>query len=70
MKYIFFFLYIFTKIAIGCDNCILDVNNGKNTSAKVLLKDNDLLEVSVLEAGKQVNLEIIDVSSEKKSHYI
>ncbi|WP_176227877.1 hypothetical protein [Cedecea sp. NFIX57] len=70
MKYIFFFLCIFTKIAIGCDNCILDVNSAKNISAKVLLKDNDSLEVSVLEAGKQINLENVDVSSEKKSHYI
>lgn len=37
---------------------------------KVLLKDNDSLEVLVSEAGKQVNLENVDVSSEKKSHYI
>ena len=66
MKYIFFFLCIFTKIAIGCDNCILDVNNGKKLSAEILLVDNDSLEVSVSEAGKQINLENVDVSSEKK----
>ena len=52
MKYAFFFLFIFTKIAFGCDDDILDVNRAKNISAKVLLKDNDSLEVSVLEAGK------------------
>ncbi|HHE5700239.1 TPA: hypothetical protein ACPEY2_004191 [Citrobacter amalonaticus] len=68
MKYIFFFLCIFTKIAIGCDNCILDVNNGKKLSAEILLVDNDSLEVSVSEAGKQINLENVDVSSEKKNH--
>ncbi|MCP1440214.1 hypothetical protein J3D56_003650 [Erwinia persicina] len=66
MKYAFFFFFIFTKIAFGCDNNILDINSEKNISAKVFLKDNDSLEVSVLEAGKQVNLENVDVSSEKK----
>ncbi len=63
-------MLIFTKIAFGCDNDILDVNSAKNISAKVLLKDNDSLEVSFSEAGKQVNQENVDVSSEKKSHYI
>lgn len=66
MKFAFFFLFIFTKIAFGCDNDILDVNSAKNISAKVLLKDNDSLEVSVSEASKQVNQENVDVSSEKK----
>lgn len=66
MKYAFFFLFVFAKIAFGCDNDILDVNGAKNISAKVLLKDNDSLEVSVSEAGKQVNQENVDVSSEKK----
>lgn len=66
MKYAFFFLFVFAKIAFGCDNDILDVNSVKNISAKVLLKDNDSLEVSVSEAGKQVNQENVDVSSEKK----
>lgn len=66
MKYAFFFLFVFAKIAFGCDNDILDVNSAKNISAKVLLKDNDSLEVSVSEAGKQVNQESVDVSSEKK----
>ncbi|WP_395313181.1 hypothetical protein V1603_20330 [Enterobacter sp. ECC-219] len=33
-----------------------------------MLKDNDSLEVSVLEAGKQVNLKNVDVSSEKENH--
>ncbi|MBD8196745.1 hypothetical protein [Pantoea agglomerans] len=66
MKYAFFFLFVFAKIAFGCDNDILDVNSAKNISAKVLLKDNDSLEVSVSEAGKQVNQENVDVSSEKK----
>ncbi|NEG66824.1 hypothetical protein GQQ18_09485 [Pantoea agglomerans] len=70
MKYAFFFLFVFAKIAFGCDNDVLDVNSEKNISAKVLLKDNDSLEVSVSEAGKQVNQENVDVSSEKKSHYI
>ncbi|MBN6032809.1 hypothetical protein [Pantoea ananatis] len=70
MKYVFFFLFVFTKIAFGCDNDILDVNSARKISAKILLKDNDSLEVSVSEAGKQVNLENVDVSSEKKSHYI
>ncbi|MEN4740789.1 hypothetical protein ABEH08_08345 [Pantoea agglomerans] len=41
MKYAFFFLFVFAKIAFGCDNDILDVNSAKNISAKVLLKDND-----------------------------
>jgi len=59
-------LFVFAKIAFGCDNDILDVNSAKNISAKVLLKDNDSLEVSVSEAGKQVNQENVDVSSEKK----
>ncbi|MGC0831333.1 XAC2610-related protein [Pantoea agglomerans] len=68
MKYAFFFLFVFAKIAFGCDNDILDVNSAKNISAKVLLKDNDSLEVSVSEAGKQVNQENVDVSSEKKNH--
>lgn len=66
MKYAFFFLFVFAKIAFGCDNDILDVNSVKNISAKVLLKDNDSLEVSVSEAGKQVNQENVDVSSVKK----
>ncbi|MBD8115494.1 hypothetical protein IFR07_01120 [Pantoea agglomerans] len=66
MKYAFFFLFVFAKNAFGCDNDILDVNSAKNISAKVLLKDNDSLEVSVSEAGKQVNQENVDVSSEKK----
>lgn len=68
MKYVFFFLFVFTKIAFGCDNDILDVNRVKDISAKVLLKDNDSLEVSVSEAGKQVNQENVDVSSEEKNH--
>lgn len=68
MKYIFFFLCIFTKIAIGCDNCILDVNNGKKLSAEILLVDNDSLLVSILDADKQVNIERIDVSFDKKNH--
>lgn len=38
----------------------------ENVSAKVLLKDNDSLVVSILNAGKHVNLENVDVSSEKK----
>ena len=59
-------MFVFAKIAFGCDNDILDVNSAKNISAKVLLKDNDSLEVSVSEAGKQVNQENVDVSSEKK----
>lgn len=66
MKYAF--LFIFTKVAFGCDNDILDVNRAKDISAKVLLKDNDSLEVSVSEAGKQVNQENVDVSSEEKNH--
>lgn len=33
-----------------------------------MLKDNDSLEVSVLDAGKQVNLKNVDVSSEKENH--
>lgn len=60
----------FTKIAFGCDNNILDVNSAKNISANVFLKDNHSLVVSILDAGKLVNVESIDVSSEKKSHYI
>lgn len=64
MKYAF--LFIFTKVAFGCDNDILDVNRAKDISAKVLLKDNDSLEVSVSEAGKQVNQENVDVSLEEK----
>lgn len=59
-------MFVFTKVAFGCDNDILDVSSAKNISAKVLLKDNDSLEVSVSEAGKQVNQENVDVSSEKK----
>jgi len=66
MKYIFFFLCFFTNVAFGSGNDILDVNSAKNISAKVLLKDNDSLKVSVSEAGKQVNQENVDVSSEKK----
>lgn len=61
-----FFLCLFTNVAFGLGNDILDVNSAKNISAKVLLKDNDSLEVSVSEAGKQLNLESVDVSSEKK----
>lgn len=33
-----------------------------------MLKDNDSLEVSVIDAGKQINLENFNVSSEKKNH--
>ncbi|HHL0034601.1 XAC2610-related protein [Enterobacter mori] len=68
MRCVFFFLCFFTNVAFGFGNDILDVNNAKNISAKVLLKDNDSLEVSVLEAGNQVNLENVDVSSEKINH--
>ncbi len=39
----------------------------ENVSAKVLLKDNDSLVVSILNAGKHVNLENVDVSSEKNT---
>ncbi|WP_261641168.1 hypothetical protein [Erwinia mallotivora] len=60
---------LFTSVAFGFGNEVLDDNSAKNISAKVLLKNNDSLEVSVLEAGKQVDLENVDVSSEKKSHY-
>lgn len=66
MKYVFLFLLIFSEIAFGCDFNTLVVNSEKNISAKVSLRDNDLLEVSVLEAGKQIYLENVDVSSEKK----
>lgn len=62
----FFFLCVFKNVAFS--NGILDVNS-KKSSAKVLLKDNDLLGMSASEAGKQLNLGSIDVSSEK-SHYI
>lgn len=68
MEYAFLLLFIFTKIAFGCDNDILDVNSAKSIYAKVLLKNNDSLEVSVLEAGKQVNLENVNISSGKENH--
>ncbi|WP_371221186.1 XAC2610-related protein [Pantoea dispersa] len=68
MKYIIFLLCFFTKVAFGCDNDILDVNSAKNISANVFLKDNNSLVVSILDAGKLVNVESIDVSSEKKNH--
>lgn len=75
MKYIFSScaflqrLQLDVIIAIRCDNCILDVNNGEKLSAEILLVDNDSLLVSVVDADKQVNIERIDVSSEKKTTY-
>ncbi|WP_350437369.1 XAC2610-related protein [Pseudocitrobacter faecalis] len=68
MKYAFFFLFIFTKIVFCSDANVLYVNSKKNISVKVLLKGNDSLVVSVLDAGKQVNIENVDVSSGKKNH--
>ncbi|MEB4675313.1 hypothetical protein MXL54_11100 [Enterobacteriaceae bacterium G50] len=52
MRYAFLFLFIFTRIVFGSNANILDVNSAKNISVKVLLEDNDLLVVSVLDAGK------------------
>lgn len=68
MRCILFLLYIFTNIALGCDNKVLDVNSTDGMSAKLLLKDNDSLLISVLNHGKILSTEEIDVLSEKKNH--
>jgi hypothetical protein len=70
MKYIAFILFIVTNIALGCDNVTLDVNGSKGITAKIVLKDNDSLSVSVLDGKKKLNTEDIDVSSEKKNHIL
>lgn len=44
------------------------VETSKSISAKVLLKDNDSLSVSVLDDGKSLSSKDIDVSSERKHH--
>ena len=66
MWYIIFLFYIFTSTALGCDNKLLDVNFAEGISAKVLLKNNDSLLMSILNHGKIISTEEIDVSSEKK----
>ena len=68
MRYIIFLFYIFTNTALGCDNKLLDVNFAEGISAKVLLKNNDSLLMSILNDGKIISTEDIDVSSEKKNH--
>lgn len=68
MRYIIFVFYIFTNIALGCDNTFLDVNIAEGISAKILLKSNDSLSMSILIHGKIISTEEIDVSSEKKNH--
>nr|WP_313108897.1 hypothetical protein [Atlantibacter sp.] len=66
MRYIAFLLFIVTNIALGRDNVTLDVNTPKGITAKIVLKDNDSLSVSVLDGKKNLSTEDIDVSSEKK----
>lgn len=66
MRYIIFVFYIFTNIALGCDNTLLNVNIAEGISAKILLKSNDSLSMSILIHGKIISTEEIDVSSEKK----
>ncbi|MFP1741067.1 hypothetical protein [Lonsdalea quercina] len=63
MRYIIFLLCVFTNVASGCNNTVLDVNRTEGISAKLSLKDNDSLLVSVLHDGKVLGTEDIDVSS-------
>ncbi|WP_312311941.1 hypothetical protein [Atlantibacter sp.] len=58
MKYIAFILFIVTNIALGCDNVTLDVNGPKGITAKIVLKDNDSLSVSVLDGKKTLTQKI------------
>lgn len=69
MRYIIFLFYTFTNIALGCDNTLLDVNFAEGIPANILLKNNDLLLMSILNHGKIISTEEIDVLSEKKSCY-
>jgi len=66
MRYIIFLFYFFTNIVLGCDNTLLDVNVAEDISAKILLKDNDSLLISISNDGKIITIQKIDVSSEKK----
>lgn len=66
MRYTVFLFYIFTNIALGCDNVLLDVNIAEDISAKILLNDNDSLSMSILKHGKIITTKETDVSSEKK----
>lgn len=68
MKYIIFLLCVFTKVALGCNNTVFDVNSVEGISANVFLKGNDSLSVSILNDGNVFSTEDIDVSSEKKNH--
>lgn len=68
MRYIIFLLCVFTSVALGCNNTVLDVNSAEGISANIFLKDNDSLSVSILNYGKVFSTEDIDVSSEKKNH--
>jgi len=68
MRYIIFLFYFFTNIVLGCDNTLLDVNVAEDISAKILLKDNDSLLISISNDGKIITIQKIDVSSEKKNH--
>lgn len=68
MRYTVFLFYIFTNIALGCDNAFLDVNITEDISAKILLDDNDSLSMSILKHGKIITTKETDVSSEKKNH--
>lgn len=70
MRYIILLLYLFTNVALGCNNAGLDINLGSGICAQVLLKGNDSLSVSVLDSGRILSTEDIDVSSEKKNHLI
>lgn len=70
MRCIAFLLFVVTNIALGRDNVTLDVNTPKGIAAKIVLKNNDSLSVSVLDGKKNLNTEDIDVSSEKKNHIL
>ncbi|MCE1969150.1 hypothetical protein LWT57_03885 [Enterobacter cloacae] len=68
MRYFIFLFCILTNISLACDNTLLDINIAEDFSAKILLKDNDLLSISILNHGKIASIQKIDVSSEKKNH--
>lgn len=68
MRCVFLVLYVFTGVALDCNNTGLDVNSTEGISARFLLKDNDSLSVLLLDDGSILSTEYIDVSSEKKNH--
>lgn len=68
MKNVIFFLFFFANVAWGSDNTVLKLNSAEGVSAKILLKDNDSLSVSVLDNCNILSAEDMDISSEKKNH--